>query len=69
VGQPDLSCYSPAQAQNLHQEIQRSETISGGIAPKFGTTVICGFVHPTTATCWQYSPAERVFVEVGHWST
>jgi hypothetical protein len=68
-GKPDLSCYSRAQARALHRDIQRSETLSGRIAPRFDTTIICGFVDPTTATCWQYSPAERAFVEVGGWST
>ncbi len=68
-GKPDLSCYSRAAALALHRDIQRSETLSGSIAPRFDTTVICGFVEATTATCWQYSPAERAYVEVGSWRT
>jgi hypothetical protein len=68
-GKPDLSCYSRAQARDLHRDIQRSETLSGRIAPRFQTTTICGFVDATTATCWQYSPAEREYVEVGGWTT
>jgi hypothetical protein len=66
---PDLSCYSRAQARDLHRDIQRSETLSGSIAPRFDAAVICGFVDATTATCWQYSPAERQYVEVGGWTT
>jgi hypothetical protein len=68
-GKPDLSCYSRAAALELHRDIQRSETLSGTIAPRFATAVICGFVEATTATCWQYSPAERAYVEVGGWRT
>jgi hypothetical protein len=68
-GKPELSCYSRAQARDLHRDIQRSETLSGRIAPRFDTTIICGFVDATTATCWQYSPAERAYVEVGGWTT
>ncbi|HEV8393421.1 MAG TPA: hypothetical protein VGQ37_04070 [Vicinamibacterales bacterium] len=66
---PDLSCYSRAQARDLHRDIQRSETLSGRLAPRFDTTTICGFVDATTATCWQYSPVERMYVEVGGWTT
>jgi hypothetical protein len=66
---PDLSCYSRAAALDLNRSIQRSETLSGRIAPPFGTAVVCGFVDPTTAKCWQYSPAARAYVEVGGWST
>ena len=67
-GKPDVSCYSQAQAQQLHRDIRRSDTISGEIVPRFDASVICGFTDPTTARCWQYSPAERVYVEVGGWS-
>jgi hypothetical protein len=66
---PELSCHSRAQARDLHRDIQRSETLSGRVAPRFDTTTICGFVDATTATCWQFSPAERVYVEVGGWTT
>jgi hypothetical protein len=68
-GKPDLSCYSRAQARDLHREIQRSDTLSGRVAPRFDTTTICAFVEATTATCWQYSPAERMYIEVGGWTT
>jgi hypothetical protein len=68
-GTPDLSCYSRAEALALHRDIQRSETLSGTIAPRFATAVICGFIEPTAATCWQYSPAQRAYVEIGGWRT
>ena len=69
TGKPDLSCYSRADALDLNRSIQRSETLSGRIAPPFGTAVVCGFVDPTTAKCWQYSPPARAYVEVGGWTT
>jgi hypothetical protein len=68
-GKPDLSCYSRAQARDLHRDIQRSDTLSGRVAPRYDTTTICAFVDATTATCWQYSPAERMYIEVGGWTT
>jgi hypothetical protein len=68
-GKPNLSCYSRRQARDLHRDIQRSETLSGRVVPRFDTTTVCGFVDATTATCWQYSPAERAYVEVGDWTT
>jgi hypothetical protein len=69
TGKPDLSCYSRADALDLNRSIQRSETLSGRIVPPFGTAVVCGFVDPTTAKCWQHSPRARVYVEVGGWTT
>jgi len=69
TGDPDLACYSRADALELNRSIQRSETLSGRLAPPFGTAVVCGFVDPTTAKCWQYSPPRRAYVEVGGWTT
>ena len=69
TGDPDLSCYSRADALELNRSIQRSETLSGRIAPPFGTAVVCGFIDPTTAKCWQYSPSARAYVDVGGWTT
>jgi hypothetical protein len=66
---PELSCYSRAEAIELDRSIKRSDTVSGGVAPPFATTVVCGFVDPTTAKCWQYSPDRRTYVEVGGWTT
>ena len=65
----DLSCYSPAEAEKLNVTIGRSDTIHGRIAPRWSTTVVCGFVDATTAVCCQHSPLESVFMEVGHWVT
>lgn len=69
TGKPDLSCYTRAEAIRLNRDLTRSETIAGRIAPRWNTTVICGFVENTSATCWQYSPAARAFVQVGRWAT
>lgn len=68
-GTPDLSCYTRARATELNRDLQRSDTVNGRIAPRFGTAVICAFVEATVAKCWQYSPAERGFVDVGGWTT
>lgn len=68
-GRPDLSCYTRAQADDLSRSIKQSETIHGQIAPRFSTTVVCAFTDDTTARCWQYSPTDSAFVEVGGWTT
>jgi hypothetical protein len=68
-GGPDLSCYTPGKARRLNAAIARSETIQGKIAPRWSTTVVCGFLEDTSATCWQYSPQKRQFVVVGGWTT
>jgi hypothetical protein len=68
-GRADLSCYTRAEAEKLEQSIRQSETIHGQIAPRWNTTVVCGFTDETTAHCWQYSPADRTFVTVGGWTT
>jgi hypothetical protein len=65
----DLSCYTPAEARKLHASITQSATITGRIAPRWRTTVVCAFVDDTHAVCWQYSPRERAFVKVGEWLT
>jgi hypothetical protein len=65
----DLSCYTRAEAQKLNDTIARSATIHGEIAPRWTTAIICAFVDDTTSVCWQYSPADRVFVKVGGWVT
>ena len=69
AGSADLSCYSPAEAKRLHASIAASDTIHGGISPVWNTSVVCGFVEPTHAICWQYSPYARAFVKVGEWIT
>ena len=65
----DLACYSRAQAEKLDTSIRQSGTIHGQITPGWNTTVVCGFIEDTAATCWQYSPADRAFVRVGQWMT
>jgi hypothetical protein len=69
AGGADLSCYSPARARALDATIRRSDTIHGRIEPRWRTTVVCGFVEATHAVCWQYSRADRAFVQVGEWTT
>ena len=69
TGGADLSCYTPAEARKLHGTIAQSETIQGRIVPRWRTTVVCAFVADTRAVCWQYSPADRAFVQVGEWVT
>jgi hypothetical protein len=66
---PSLACYTPAEARQLSATIASSETIEGTINPRTNAMVICGFSDATTATCWQYSPADRRFVTVGGWTT
>ena len=68
-GEPDLSCYTRAYALELNRSLQQSDTVSGRVAPRFDTAVICAFIEATAAKCWQYSPSERIFVEVGAWTT
>jgi hypothetical protein len=65
----DLSCYTRVEATKLDATIRHSETIHGHVAPRWNTTVVCGFSEETTAACWQYSPADRAFVKVGEWVT
>jgi hypothetical protein len=69
TGQPDLSCYTRREAENLNASIRASETIDGSITPRWDSTVICGFTDDTTAVCWQFAPDERTFVRVGGWTT
>jgi hypothetical protein len=68
-GVADLSCYSRARARELDSSIRQSETVNGHITPRWNTTVVCGFLDDTSAVCWQYSPADRMFVKVGEWVT
>jgi hypothetical protein len=69
IGDADLSCYSPAEAQKLNSTIRSSSTIHGQVSPIWTTTVVCGFVDNTSSVCWQYSPTARAFVKVGEWVT
>ena len=65
----DLSCYTRSEAEKLNGTIRQSETIQGAIAPRWRSTVICGFIDDTTAECWQYSEAAKAFVKIGGWTT
>jgi hypothetical protein len=69
AGTADLSCYTRSAARQLDGAIRRSDTIHGHVAPRWNTTVVCGFTDDTTAVCWQYSPADRRFVTIGGWVT
>jgi hypothetical protein len=66
---PDVSCHTPAEATSLNEMIGQSQTIHGRVTPRWRTAVVCAFVDDTTAMCWQYSPIELTFVEVGGWIT
>ncbi len=69
AGPADLSCRSAAQADALNESIARSATVQGSVRARGPSTVVCGFVEPTRALCWQYTPAARAFVQVGEWTT
>ena len=69
TGPPGLACYTPEEARKLDVTIKESETIEGGIAPRWSTTVVCGFLDDTSAACWQYAPDDRAFARVGAWVT
>ena len=68
-GRSDLTCYSRADAEKLNATIRSSATIDRSVTPKWGSTVICGFVRDTEAVCWQYSSQEKKFVRIGGWVT
>jgi hypothetical protein len=68
-GGADLSCYTRADAERLDRSIRQSETIHGRIAPRWDTTIACGFIEDTIAVCWQFDPASRAFVRIGGWTT
>jgi hypothetical protein len=69
AGQAELSCLTAPQAKALDTTIKQSETVHGAIEPVWNTTVVCAFLEPTRAVCWQFSPHRRAFVKVGEWLT
>lgn len=69
AGAADLSCHTAAQAEALNESIARSGTVHGSVRPRGASAVVCGFVEPTRALCWQYAPEAREFVKVGEWIT
>ena len=69
TGGADLSCYSRVEAEQLGATIRGSLTIEGQVTPRWNTVVVCGLVDNTTSVCWQYSPDDGMFVQVGGWVT
>lgn len=68
-GTPDLQCHTPREADRLNDTIAKSDTMNGRITAEWDGHVICGFIEPTIAVCWQYAPEQRRFVRVGGWTT
>lgn len=68
-GKPDLSCYSVTEADRLNATIARSATMNGRVVAEWDGTVVCGFIEPTTAVCWQFAQEQRRFVRIGGWTT
>ncbi len=68
-GTPDLSCYSVREADGVNATIARSATINGRVTAEWDGTVVCGFIEPTIAVCWQYAPEQERFVRIGGWTT
>jgi hypothetical protein len=68
-GPGELSCHTPQAARDLELSIRQSVTIEGGVEPRGDATVVCGFTDHTSAVCWQYSPVEDIYMQVGRWST
>lgn len=68
-GTPELSCYSVREADRLNATIARSDTINGRVTAEWDGAVVCGFIEPTIAVCWQFAPEQGRFVRVGGWTT
>jgi hypothetical protein len=68
-GKPDLACYTVTEADRLNATIARSDTINGRITAEWDGHVVCGFIEPTIAVCWQFAPEQRRFVRIGGWTT
>ena len=68
-GDAEVSCLSLTDAEQLGADIRGSLTIKGDVVPRWTTAVICGFVEDTSAVCWQFSPEDGQFLEVGGWIT
>ena len=69
AGKPELDCHTRGAAEKLALTLRQSQTIHGDLVPRWGTTVVCGFIDDTTARCWQFSVADRTFIQVGEWFT
>ncbi|MEQ1728618.1 MAG: hypothetical protein ABL982_09575 [Vicinamibacterales bacterium] len=68
-GKADLSCYTVREADRLTAEIAKSDTLNGRITAEWDGTVVCAFIEPTIAVCWQYAPERKAFVRIGGWTT
>jgi len=68
-GKADLSCYTVAEADRLNAAIAQSQTMNGRVVAEWDGTVVCGFIEPTIAVCWQYAQEQRKFVRIGGWTT
>lgn len=69
AGKADLSCYTVREADRLNANIARSDTMNGRVVAEWDGTVVCGFIEPTIAVCWQYAQERRQFVRIGGWTT
>ena len=69
AGKPEIECHTRGAAEKLALTLRQTRTVHGDLVPRWGTTVVCGFVDATTARCWQFSTSDRVFVQVGEWFT
>lgn len=69
TGKPDLSCYSLREADRLNDTIAKSQTMNGRVVAEWDGVVVCGFIEPTIALCWQYAPEDRAFVRIGGWTS
>ena len=69
AGKADLSCYSVREADRLNDTIAQSTTMNGRVVAEWDGAVVCGFIEPTIALCWQYAPEARKFVRIGGWTT
>lgn len=68
-GKPDLACYSVREADRLNATIAQSDTINGRVTAEWDGAVVCGFIEPTIAVCWQFAPEQGRFVRIGGWTT
>jgi hypothetical protein len=68
-GKPDLSCYTVTEADRLNATIARSDTMNGRVVAEWDGAVVCGFIEPTIAVCWQFAQEQRRFVRIGGWTT
>lgn len=69
AGKADLSCYTVREADRLNDTIAQSTTMNGRVVAEWDGAVVCGFIEPTIALCWQYAPEARKFVRIGGWTT